>query len=108
MSELRDLGPADRFWRFMARRLDRTVLRWIPSQRIVRALFAMSAPLGSALPRGATMLRRGDGSLEIRPKGIGAEAPLLYNLHGGGFTIGSPRTHAALAGHLAQATGMRI
>ena len=27
-------------------------------------------------------------------------------IHGGGFTLGSPRTHAALAAHLAQAAGL--
>jgi acetyl esterase/lipase len=106
--DTRDLRAADRVWRFMARGLDRNVLRLIPSQRVVRALFAISAPLGSALPKGATMLRRRDGSIEIRPRGVGAEAPLIYYLHGGGFTIGSPRTHAALAGHLAAAAGMRV
>jgi len=103
-----ELAFADKFWRFMARNLDKQVLRLIPSQRVVRVLFGISAPLGSALPRGATLLRHEDGSIEIRPKGVAADAPLIYYLHGGGFTIGSPRTHAALAGHLAQAAGMRV
>jgi acetyl esterase/lipase len=103
-----DLSAPDRFWRFMARYVDRPVLRLIAPQRAVRALFAISAPLGSALPRGALVLRRPGGSLEIRPKGVAAEAPLILYLHGGGFTIGSPRTHAALAGHLAAAAGMRV
>jgi monoterpene epsilon-lactone hydrolase len=104
----RALSAPDRFWRGMARHLDRRVLRLIASQPVVRALFAISAPLGSALPRGALKLQRRDGSLEIRPAGVAEDAPLIYYLHGGGFTIGSPRTHAALAGHLAQAAGMRV
>ncbi len=104
---MKDLTTTDRFWRGMARYLDRNVLRLIPSQPVVRKLFAITAPLGSALPRASTMIRKPDGSLHIRPAGIARDAPVLYYLHGGGFTIGSPRTHAALAGHLAAAAGMR-
>jgi acetyl esterase/lipase len=38
---------------------------------------------------------------------VAKDAPLILYIHGGGFTIGSPRTHAALAGHLAAHAGMR-
>jgi len=40
------------------------------------------------------------------PRG-GTEATVLY-LHGGGFTIGSARTHRALATHLAAASGATV
>jgi monoterpene epsilon-lactone hydrolase len=38
---------------------------------------------------------------------VAKDAPVIFYIHGGGFTIGSPRTHAALAGHLAAHAGMR-
>ncbi len=101
------LTPADRFWRMMAQILDRNVLHLVASQRIVRAAFAVTGPLGSALPRGARMTRTADGSLWITPPGVDVDAPVLMYLHGGGFTIGSPRTHAGLVGHLAAAAGIR-
>jgi acetyl esterase/lipase len=102
-----DLSVMDRVYRGLARHVDRRVLRLVASQRMLRPLFAASAVAGSALPKGATMIRTPDGSLHVRPAGVAADAPVLMYIHGGGFTIGSPRTHAALAGHLAAAAGMR-
>lgn len=102
-----DLTLTDRFFRGVARYLDRPALALIASQPLLRRLFAVTAPLGSALPRGATMIRKPDESLHIRPTGVARRAPILLYLHGGGFTIGSPRTHAALAGHLAAQAGLQ-
>ena len=101
------LTATDRFWRGMAEQVDRRVLAHVPSQRVLRALFALSALTGSALPADCTPLRDRAGAMWLRPKSVAPDAPVLLYLHGGGFTIGSPRTHAALAGHLAKAAGMR-
>jgi len=103
-----ELTAVDRFWRTMARSVDRRVLRLVANQRALRVLFEMSARMGSALPRGATVIRDRTDSLTITPQGVAKNAPILFYIHGGGFTIGSPRTHAALAGHLAATAGMRV
>lgn len=46
-------------------------------------------------------------ALWVTPRDAGAGPVILY-LHGGGFIFGSPRTHAAMAGHLAALTGLRV
>ena len=102
-----DLTRADRFFRWMARRIDRPMLAMVASQPVLRALFALSARTGSAIPPSITPIRDAHGALWLRPHGVARDAPVLMYLHGGGFTLGSPRTHAALAAHLAQAAGMR-
>lgn len=101
------LTAADRFWRGVARWIDRPVLAAVASQPFLRVLFAFSARMGSALPPGTTPIRDRHGALWITPRGVARDAPVLMYLHGGGFTIGGPRTHAALAGHLAAHAGMR-
>jgi len=101
------LTATDRFWCAMARWVDRPVLRLVANQRALRMVFEMSTRMGSALPRGATVIRDRTDSLAITPQGVAKDAPLIFYIHGGGFTIGSPRTHAALAGHLAAKAGMR-
>lgn len=101
------LRPADRVYTALARHVDRRVLALVPSQRVLRVLFHLSARLGASRPRGLHLRRDADGTLNLRPAGVAEEAPLLLYIHGGGFTIGSPETHAALAGRLAQAAGMR-
>jgi monoterpene epsilon-lactone hydrolase len=101
------LTATDRFWRGIARWIDKPVLRLVANQRVLRVLFGISTRLGSALPRGATVIRDRDDGLTITPRGVAKDAPLILYIHGGGFTIGSPRTHAALAGHLAAHAGMR-
>ncbi|MFN3146246.1 MAG: alpha/beta hydrolase [Paracoccaceae bacterium] len=54
-----------------------------------------------------TPIRDRHDALWFRPEGVDREAPVILYFHGGGFTIGSPRTHAALVGHLATASGLR-
>lgn len=100
------LGLRDRVWRALSREVDRRVLAWISSQRVLRALFAISARWGSAVPRDVAMIRAADGAIWLYPKGLDPAGPVLMYIHGGGFTLGSPRTHAALAAHLARAAGM--
>ena len=48
----------------------------------------------------------GRPALELTPKGAAGHGHLLY-LHGGGYVIGSPDTHAGLVGELARRTGLR-
>lgn len=102
-----ELTRTDRIWRFFAREVDRRMLRLIASQRVLRALFTLSARLGSTIPPEITPVRDTDGALWLRPREVTRDAPVLMYLHGGGFTIGSPRTHAALVAHLARASGLR-
>lgn len=102
-----DLTLTDRFYRGLARYLDRSALALVGSQKVLRVMFEVTARLGSRVPGTATVLQRPDGTLHIRPGGVSRDAPVLYYLHGGGFTIGSPRTHAALVAHLAASAGMQ-
>jgi acetyl esterase/lipase len=91
----------------LARHIDRPALALIGAQPVLRRLFAVSARLGSALPPGVTQTRDATGALWLHPQGVAQDAPTLMYLHGGGFTLGGPRTHAALAAHIARAAGLR-
>lgn len=101
-----ELTWADRFWRAMATGVDRPVLALVAAQPVLRVLFGLSARLGSRVPRDVALTWDNDGALWLRPKGVAADAPIIMYIHGGGFTIGSPRTHAGLAAHLARGAGM--
>jgi acetyl esterase/lipase len=103
----RTLTFTDRAFVTLARGIERPTLRLLASQKLLRRIFGISAALGQHVPRGTRIIRRRDGSLWITPPGIAHDAPVLHYIHGGGFTIGSPHTHAALVAHLAQAAGMR-
>ncbi|RKE17321.1 alpha/beta hydrolase [Streptomyces sp. TLI_171] len=48
----------------------------------------------------------GRPALEFEPPGASARGRLLY-LHGGGYVVGSPETHAGLVGELAGRAGLR-
>jgi len=102
-----ELTATDRFWRGVARQVDRRMLGIVASQKVLRVLFSLSARLGSAVPPEITPIRDSDGALWIRPRGVARDAPVLMYVYGGGFTLGSPRTHAALVAHLARAAGLR-
>ncbi len=101
------LTRADRFFRWQARQVERRPLQIVASQRLLRGLFSMTARLGGRLPPGLVPIADRNGALWFRPRGVDRDAPVILYLHGGGFTIGSPRTHAALIGHLAAAAGLR-
>ena len=102
-----DLTRADRFFRWQARHVERRVLHLVGAQRLLRAVFALTAPLGGRLPRAMTPIRDRHEALWFRPEQADPDGLVILYLHGGGFTIGSPRTHGALVGHLAAAAGMR-
>jgi len=101
------LTRADRIWRAMARNVDRRMLGLVASQRVLRVLFEVAARTGSAIPPEITPITDRDGALWLRPHGVARDAPVMMYIHGGGFTLGSPRTHAALVAHLARAAGLR-
>lgn len=46
-------------------------------------------------------------ALEVRPPRADVTGKVIFYIHGGGFTFGSPRTHAAMAAQLAQRVGAR-
>ncbi len=98
---------ADRFFRWQARYVERPTLHFVSPQPLLRRIFAVTAPLGAAIPRDMAPIEDANGALWFTPPEVGPDAPLLMYIHGGGFTIGGPRTHAALVAHLARAAGMR-
>lgn len=89
--------------RTLARRVLRPVLRPgvpVPAQR------AWVAAMGGPLPPGTRTARRAPGGVPALRITVGPEAParvMLY-LHGGGYVVGSSRSHRAFAAHLAAAT----
>ncbi|MGB3244764.1 MAG: alpha/beta hydrolase [Sulfitobacter sp.] len=46
-------------------------------------------------------------ALEVVPRNLGAQGKVLFYIHGGGFTFGSPRTHSAMVAQLAYRLGVR-
>jgi monoterpene epsilon-lactone hydrolase len=88
---------------------------------LVRPVLAANLPVGlqrfwleaaTALGPAAPGVVRDVGLLGARPAEIHtpahrADRSILY-LHGGAFTLGSPRTHRALCSHLAAATSARV
>lgn len=97
----------DRFFIWQARNVERRTLHFVGPQPLLRRVFALSALLGGAIPKDIKPEQDANGALWFTPPEAGTEAPLLMYIHGGGFTIGSPHTHAALVAHLARAAGMR-
>jgi monoterpene epsilon-lactone hydrolase len=102
--------------------LPRELIRHVVVRGMVRRIFDADRPatrqrsmieaLGVVhrLPRG---IRREDTTLGGRraekstPRRPSTVRVLLY-LHGGGYIVGSPRTHRALAAHLAEAAGCAV
>lgn len=77
-------------------------------ERLQRAWMAMVA--ASTWRAGGVQIERGTWGVpgeRIRPRECTEGRALLY-LHGGGYTIGSPRTHRALTSHLAVAARCEV
>ena len=105
----------------LRRPLLNTYLRWVEKPRLARAKdhhhmrrnLEIQARYLFHAPRGTQQQwhvlesagRRVD-ALEIVPPELNTDAVIFY-IHGGGFVFGSPRTHAAMLGQLAQRTGAR-
>jgi acetyl esterase/lipase len=95
--------------RWLVRRLVRPVLGpAVPFrvQRLWLELVTRPTPLARGVEIRRGMLA-GRPAEEAVPGGAGSDHAVLY-LHGGGFTVGSPATHRALATHLAAAIGSRV
>lgn len=78
-----------------------------PTPEEQRAAFA--AGIARPAPEGVatrTIVLGGRPALELEPSGASGRGRLLY-LHGGGYVIGSPDTHAGLSGELARRSGLR-
>ncbi len=99
------LTKIDRAFTLYARVLEKPVLWAVSSQKAMRFVFSATAPMWHRMPRGCSTHVDGDGNLHITPEGTENSGLLLY-IHGGGFTIGSPKTHRALAAHIAQSAGL--
>jgi acetyl esterase/lipase len=102
-----ELAVTDRFWCANARYLERPMLALIASQRLLRWTFRQTTRLTTGMPRGTLRERDAAGWLHLTPPGVAKDAPVLFYIHGGGFTIGAPETHAGLAAYLGKAAGMR-
>ncbi|MEV6069522.1 alpha/beta hydrolase [Nocardia sp. NPDC052001] len=76
---------------------------------VQRALMDLGAPLQRA-PRGThyEKVRLGGRPAERVTLGPATDSATLLYLHGGGYTVGSPATHRALAGYLARETGCPV
>lgn len=96
----------DQFFTLYAQLLEKPTLWAISSQKIMRFLFAVTAPMWHRLPPGCALRTAPDGTLHITPHETDSEGILFY-IHGGGFTLGSPQTHRAVAAHIAGAAGLR-
>ncbi|MEO0486864.1 MAG: alpha/beta hydrolase [Pseudomonadota bacterium] len=98
---------SDAALRLHARYVQRPFLAMVPSQRALRALFELTSTFEPA-PKDVTVTRSAYGGvpgLTFRPEGTTGPPKLLY-FHGGGFTMGSPRTHRNLIGRLAREAGV--
>ncbi|WP_371153506.1 alpha/beta hydrolase fold domain-containing protein [Jannaschia sp. 2305UL9-9] len=97
----------DMMQRYSARYIDRPLLALPLPVQVHRLLFDLQARLATHRPMLPTRWRTIGGvrTRISRPKG--ARGRILW-LHGGGFVLGSPDTHAALTDHLALATGMEV
>lgn len=100
------LTGLDRVFTLYARVLEKPVLWAVSSQRLLRLIFSVTAPTFQRMPRGCAAVPDADGSLDVIPQGHETAGIFLY-FHGGGFTIGAPKTHRAMAGHVAQAAGLK-
>lgn len=101
------LTTADKISAGFARYTEKPLLAVIAPQWIMRGLFAATAPLMQRLPAGCRVEDDEDGGLMLVPQNTDNEGLLLY-VHGGGFTMGSPRTHRAMAAHIGAAAGLRV
>lgn len=101
------LTGRDRLHIALTRHVARPILKHVSSQPALRRIFEAAARLGLRLPADVDTGVDAQGALWLRPAGVPRDAPVLLYLHGGGFTLGSPRTHAALVTRIAQAAGLR-
>ncbi|MFC4118955.1 alpha/beta hydrolase [Nonomuraea zeae] len=81
-----------------------------PDATVAEARASFAQMFNAPAPDGVTVRDAtlgGRPALELDPGGQAGDRVLLY-LHGGGYVVGSPRTHAALAGELVRRTRTRL
>lgn len=100
------LSPIDQALRLSARWISKPLMAAPLPPTLLRHIAETSATLSSRPPQG-TRARWEGNCLWLTPPGVADNADVLVHYHGGGFVLGSPRTHAALAAYLAQAAGLR-
>ena len=102
---------ADKLFNLNTKFLQKPTMRFMPSQKMLRHAFQMTAKLNYRKLKGCKsdwMDLNGVKTLRIVPPGVTRrDANLLY-VHGGGFTIGSPTTHRWMAARLAQIAGVPV
>lgn len=97
----------DRIRRYSTRYIDRPFLALPIPFSMHRRLFEVQARLGSTRPDVPTRWQTIGGVPTRITSPPGALGRLLW-LHGGGFTLGSPTTHAALTDHIAVLAGLEV
>jgi acetyl esterase/lipase len=94
-------------WR---RRIEKPRIARAKDPKPLRRALETQARMFFHAPRGTqqswTMLGKVD-ALEVVPANLDDTGRVLFYIHGGGFTFGSPRTHAALAAQLAHRLRIR-
>jgi epsilon-lactone hydrolase len=89
----------------LLRSAPRTETRPTPEEQRSGFASAMTRPAPEDVATRRTVLG-GRPALELEPAEVSGRGRLLY-LHGGGYVIGSPDTHAGLVGELARRAGLR-
>lgn len=89
----------------LLRSTPRAQTRPTPEQQRIGFAAARTRPAPEGVATRETVLG-GRPALAFEPVGAAARGHLLY-LHGGGFVVGSPATHARLTGELARRAGLR-
>lgn len=100
------LTNTDRFFTLYSRFLEKPTLWAVAPQKIMRFLFAATSPIWHRLPRGCTTQLDAEGNLKITPEGT-ENAGVLFYIHGGGFTLGSPTANRVIPAHVADAAGLQ-
>ena len=92
------------------RRVEKPRIARAKDPKPLRRALETQARLFFHAPRGTqkswTMLGNIE-ALEVVPANLGDSGKVLFYIHGGGFTFGSPRTHAAMVAQLAHRLGLR-
>ena len=92
-------------YKIVARYFQKPALAYLRPQWLARKLFDLNAAVTFRKPRGLRVSRQASGSW-ISVAGQ-EDRGVLFFVHGGAFVIGSVRAYHALAGRLAEATGLR-
>jgi len=101
---------SDTFVRLRAKYMQKPGLALIGPQPILRKVFELESRLTQKPFKGVKISEATIGGvpgLKFLPKGVAEDAPKLLYYHGGGFTIGSPRTHKWMIARIAAGAGVQ-